>query len=194
MPFTPFHLGPGLLVGLLLFNHIDFLTFLVASVIIDVEPFLVITLNMHSPLHGFLHTFLGGALVAFLLTIVMMKLRNVFSPLLSFFRLDLKSNLKSIFSASLLGIYLHILLDSRMHLDIRPFYPLDFNPFLSRSMLIGLEIDMLCIWSFILGIVIYVVRLVWSREKGREASGQTMHFPSKLSHDNKEREFSNLLA
>ena len=36
MPFTPFHFGPGLIVGLLLLSFIDFATFLIASVIVDV--------------------------------------------------------------------------------------------------------------------------------------------------------------
>jgi len=47
MPFTPYHLGPGLFVGLLFLGFIDFPTFLVASVIVDMEPFLVLTLNLN---------------------------------------------------------------------------------------------------------------------------------------------------
>ena len=42
MPLTPFHLGPGLLFGLLLFRYIDFPTSLIASVIVDVEPILAL--------------------------------------------------------------------------------------------------------------------------------------------------------
>jgi len=76
MPFTPFHLGPGLLFGLLLLGYIDFPTFLVASVIVDVEPFLVLTLNLNYPLHGFLHSFLGGTLLAFLVAAAMSKVRS----------------------------------------------------------------------------------------------------------------------
>ena len=51
MPFTPYHLGPGLFVGLLFLSFIDFPTFLVASVIVDVEPFMVLALNLNYPLH-----------------------------------------------------------------------------------------------------------------------------------------------
>lgn len=159
MPFTPFHLGPGLLFGLLFLSYIDFPTFLLANVIVDVEPFLVLYFNLQYPLHGFLHSFLGGTLIAFLLAIVMSKLRNSFSPLMSFFRLEQKTSFKSILLASLFGIYLHILLDSRLYQDIKPFYPFDFNPFLSRRMFIGLEIYGLCILSFIGGGVIYIIKL-----------------------------------
>ena len=163
MPLTPFHLGPGLLIGLLFLSYIDFSTFLVASVIVDVEPILVLTFNLDYPLHGFFHSFLGGTFVAFLLAAVMSKVRESLSPLLSFFKLEKKSSFKNILLASLSGIYIHILLDSRMHRDIQPFYPLDFNPFLSSSTLPGLWVHMLCVWCFIGAAVIYVIRLflIW---------------------------------
>jgi len=163
MPFTPFHLGPGLLFGLLLFGYIDFPTFLVASVIVDVEPFLVLTLNLSYPLHGFLHSFLGGTLLAFLLAAAMSKVRSSLSPLLSFFKLDQKLSFKSVLSAALFGVYLHILLDSPLYSDIRPFFPFDFNPFLSSSMFIGFEVYTLCTLSFIGGAVIYAIRLFLRR-------------------------------
>lgn len=168
VPFTPFHLGPGLLVGLLLFSYIDFPTFLVASVIIDIEPFLVLTLNLHYPLHGFLHSFLGGTPLAFILAAAISGARRTLSPLMSFFKLEQKSSFKSILSAALLGIYFHILLDSRMHPDIKPFYPMSFNPFLSRSMFIGLEMYTLCMWSFIGGVVIYVIKLFSERRAAKK--------------------------
>ena len=160
MPFTPFHLGPGLLFGLLFLGYIDFPTFLLASVIVDVEPFLVLYFNLQYPLHGFLHSFLGGTLIAFPLAIVMNKLRNSFSPLMSFFRLEQETSFKSILVASFFGIYLHLLLDSRLHQDLKPFYPFDFNPFLSHGMfIVYFEIYGLCILSFIGGVVIYIIKL-----------------------------------
>ncbi|MDH5462643.1 MAG: hypothetical protein OEZ29_03905 [Candidatus Bathyarchaeota archaeon] len=166
MPLTPFHLGPGLLIGLLLFSYIDFPTFLVASVIVDVEPIVVLAFGLDYPLHGFFHSFLGGTLVAFLLAVVMSKIRESLSPLLSFFKLEHKSSFKTILIASFSGIYVHILLDSRMHRDIQPFYPLDVNPLLSSSALPGLQVYMLCFWCFIGAAVIYVIRLflIWRRE------------------------------
>ncbi len=165
MPLTPFHLGPGLLIGLLLLSRLDFPTFSIASVIIDVEPILVLTLGMDYPLHGFFHSFLGGTFVAFLLTAVMSRVRESLSPLLSFFKLEQKSTFKTILLASLSGIYIHILLDSRMHMDIRPFYPLESNPFLSSSTLAGSQVHLLCFWCFIGAAVIYIIRLflTWRR-------------------------------
>ena len=148
MPLTPFHLGPALLLGLIFFSFLDFPTFLVANVIVDFKPILVMFLDLNYPLHGFFHLFLGGTLVALLLAFVMNKIRGKFSTLLRFFKLEQKSSFRSILLASLSGVYVHILLDSRMHTDIRPFYPLDFNPFLSSSTLPRLWVHMLCVWCF----------------------------------------------
>ncbi len=90
MPFTPYHLGPALFLGLIFLSFIDFPTFLVASVIVDVEPFLVLILNLNYPLHGFFHSFLGGTLVAVPLALMMNRIRGRLSPLLSAFRLEQK--------------------------------------------------------------------------------------------------------
>jgi len=165
MPLTPFHLGPGLLIGLLLLSYIDFPTFLVASVIVDVEPIMVLIFDLDCPLHGFFHSFLGGTIVAFLLAAVMIEVRKSLSSLLSYCRLEQKSRFKNILLASLSGIYIHILLDSWMHIDIRPFYPLDLNPFLSGSSLPGLWMHILCVWCFMGAVCIYVVRLfpIWRK-------------------------------
>jgi len=163
MPFTPFHLGPGLLFGLLLLSYVDLPTFLVVSVVVDIEPFLVLTLDLNYPLHGFLHSFLGGTILAFILAAAMSKVRSNLSPLMSFLKLEKKHSFKSVLSASLFSVYLHILLDSPLYSDIRPFYPFDFNPFLGNSMFISAAIYTLCILSFIGGAAIYAIRLVFRR-------------------------------
>jgi membrane-bound metal-dependent hydrolase YbcI (DUF457 family) len=159
MPFTPFHLGPGLLLGLLLLSYVDLPTFLLASVIVDVEPFLALYFNLRYPLHGLLHTFLGGALLAFILAALMSRLRKAFSPLMSFFRIKQKPLFKSILLASLFGVYFHIFLDSFLYQDIRPFYTFELNPLFSQDMFIGFAIYGLCILSFISGVAIYVIKL-----------------------------------
>ena len=51
MPFTPYHLGPGLFFGLLLFRYLDFPAFLIANIVVDVEPFLVLAFGLHQFLH-----------------------------------------------------------------------------------------------------------------------------------------------
>ena len=167
MPFTPYHLGPGLLVGLLLLSFIDFPTFLIASVIVDVEPFLVLTLNLNYPLHGFFHSLLGGTLLALPLALVMYRIRDKISPLLSFFKLEQKVSFKRALAAALSGIYIHILLDSRGYTDIQPFYPSNYNPLLTTGIFAGLDAYIYCIWSFFGAAIIYVIRLVLIWRKTR---------------------------
>lgn len=165
MPFTPFHLGPALLLGLIFFSYIDFPTFLIANIIVDIEPFLVLTLNLRYPLHGFLHSFLGGTIAAFLLAGTMSKLRDGLSPLLGFFKLEQKTSLKKTLLASLSGVYLHVLLDSPLYPEMRPFYPLNVNPLLGRGIITSPEIYILCILSFVGGIVFYAIRLIYPKKK-----------------------------
>ena len=167
MPFTPYHLGPALSFGLLFLSFIDFPTFLVANVIVDIEPFLVLTLNLNYPLHGFFHSFLGGTLVTVLLALMMHQIRNRLSPLLSFFKLEQKISFKRMLVAAFSGIYIHILLDSLIYTDIQPFYPTTYNPLLTAGILAGLNPYIFCIWSFFAALIIYIIRLflVWRKPR-----------------------------
>jgi membrane-bound metal-dependent hydrolase YbcI (DUF457 family) len=168
MPFTPYHLGPALFLGLLFLSFIDFPTFLIASVIVDVEPYLVLFFNLNYPLHGFFHSLLGGTLVAIPLALIMLKIRDKLSPLMSYFKLEQKVSFKRILLASLSGIYIHILLDSRIYTDIQPFYPSNYNPLLTTGILAGLDSYAICVWSFFGAVIIYIVRLFLFRREERK--------------------------
>jgi hypothetical protein len=159
MPFTPFHLGPALFFGLLLFAFIDFPTFLVANVIVDLEPLLVVFLGLDYPLHGFFHSFAGGTIIAIILAFLMFRLNSVTKKAMKFFRLEQEVTLKRVMTASLAGVYFHILLDSPLYPDIKPLYPLELNPFFSSDMAISIYIFMFCIFSLLLGLMIYIIRL-----------------------------------
>jgi membrane-bound metal-dependent hydrolase YbcI (DUF457 family) len=144
---------------MLFFRYLHFPTFLLVNVIIDIEPFLVMFLDLDYPLHGFLHTFIGGTIVAFPFALIMNKIKGSLTPILKLFRVEQELSFKNVLIAALFGIYIHILLDSRMHFDIRPFFPIDFNPFLSGNMFVGFELYTLSIWMFIGGMIIYFIRL-----------------------------------
>jgi len=168
MPFTPFHLGPGLLISLIFLSFIDIPTFLIASVIVDIEPFLVLVFDLNYPLHGFFHSFLGGFIVAVLLSMVMSKIRRYFTPLLTFFKVEQSISFKKILFSSICAIFLHILLDSPIYLDIRPFFPFEFNPFYRSTFMPGLIEYLICVWCFIGAIFVYIIRLF--QHKNRKLS------------------------
>ena len=76
MPFTPFHLGPALGFGLPLRNYLHVPTFLVASILVDVEPFVVLSLGLDYPLHGYLHTFIVAFILGLALGYAMFLLKG----------------------------------------------------------------------------------------------------------------------
>lgn len=155
MPFTPFHLGPALFFGLILFRYVHFPTFIIANVIVDLEPFFILLLGLDYPLHGFFHSFAGGSFIAIVLAFCMSKLDKYVQDIAQTFKLSQELLLRSILIASFLGIYLHILLDSVLYSDIKPFYPSDINPFLNNGILSGIDVYILCLILFILGLFLY---------------------------------------
>ena len=158
MPLTPFHLGPALLLGLALFSLIHLPTFLVANVFPDIEPLLVLLLGLDYPLHGFFHSFLGGSIIAILLSLVMIRVDKKIQKIMRFFRLGQAHSQKSIWLSSFSGIYLHILLDSFLYGDIEPFFPITANPLHLPIASAGFAIYALCAVSFILGGFLYAHR------------------------------------
>ena len=163
MPFTPSHLGPALFFGLLLFRYIHFPTFLIANIIPDIEPFLVLFLNLDYPLHGFFHSFAGGSIVAIVLALLMGKLDKYIQDPAGIFKLRQDFSSKSIWIASFSGIYLHILFDSPLYRDIKPFYPSGFNPFFNIRIFSGFDIYILCILLFVAGVLMYGYKLYFKK-------------------------------
>jgi len=163
MPFTPFHWGPSSWIGLLLFKIFDFPTLLVASVIVDIEPFCVFIFNAPWPLHGFLHSFLGGSIMAILTAIILYLLRKPIKKVMAIFRLAQDSSFKKILWTSFFGVYFHLLLDSFLYREMNPFYPLEGNLFF--GLFSSQQIYLFCSLSFLVGILFYLIRLVIIRRK-----------------------------
>lgn len=161
MPFTPFHWGPSSWLGLLLFRFINIGAFLVASVVIDIEPFCVLVFNLNYPLHGFLHSFVGGTIAAAVLSVAYYHFREVINKLLNPIKLAQKSSYGVILFSCLAGVYFHVFLDSFLYTDIRPFFPLTINPFYG---LISFPIMYsFCAVSFLVGGLLYVMK--WNEGK-----------------------------
>lgn len=163
MPFTPFHLGPSSWIGLILFKFLDFPSFLLASVVVDIEPFAVMFFGLQYPLHGFFHSFVGGSIVAMLTALTMYFLRNVVRKFTTIFRLEQKSSFKKILWTSFFGVYFHIFLDAPLYTDIRPFYPSVSNPLF--GLFSSSQIYFFCSVSFLIAIVVYFIRLLTTRRR-----------------------------
>ncbi|MFB6116799.1 MAG: metal-dependent hydrolase [Candidatus Nanosalina sp.] len=156
MPFTPFHFGPALLIGFLAWKYLDFPTFVAASVIVDLRATLVFFDLLSGKLHGPMHTFAGAFLTAFVLSCMVYLLRDIRSWAMALFRLEQGFSVRKVLAAAFSGIFLHIVLDSILYADIRPFWPLQANPFLARG-LYG-EVYLFCLIGFAATLPLYLWR------------------------------------
>ncbi len=157
MPFTLFHIGPGLFFGLLLRKHVHPPTFLIANLIIDLEPIIMVfILGLDYPLHGYAHTFIAAIIIGVILGYTMYSTKKYLKPIYNIFldKIDYTSTLGSYLLAGVLGTALHILLDAPLYSDIKPFYPLYQNPLYSPS---NLTYDyMFCTTTGVLGLIYYI--------------------------------------
>ena|SRR4030042_5855618 len=163
MPFTPFHWGPSSWISLLMYKYLDIPTLLISSVIVDIEPFCVVVFDAPWPAHGFLHTFLGGSIIAVLTSIIIFFLRKPIKKIMRFFKMAQESPFKKILWTSFFGIYLHLLLDAFLYKDMKPFYPLTGNPLL--GVFSSRQVYIFCGLSFLVGLALYMVRLVLIKKK-----------------------------
>ena len=159
MPFTPYHFGPGLLLGMLLFPFIDISTMIVASVILDLEPLAVILFNLQLPLHGFFHTYLGSTIVAIILSLAIWPMRGSLNTIVSLFGLYQESSLRHILPASFIGVYSHVFLDSFIYSEMNPFFPLIGNPFI--GILMVSDVYNWCIYLGLLGLGVFILRVTY---------------------------------
>ena len=160
MPFTPFHLGPALFFAIPLRKYIHAPTFILANVLLDIEPLLVLVLGLNYPLHGYLHTFAAAVVVGVVLGFVMFVLERSMHPLFKTLLLEPEATFKktNFIIAGVLGTMLHVLFDSPLYSDIKPFYPLNINP--SYGSLSSLEIYLLSFSLGALGTVFYLTLLI----------------------------------
>jgi len=166
MPFTPLHLGPALALGLPFKKYIHAPTFIVANVIIDIEPLLVLVFGLSYPLYGYAHTFVLASIIGLALSYVMFVLEKFLKPLYRFLVLvpQKSFNFKAFAMAGILGTIIHVLLDSPLYTDIRPFYPLNINPLYNPevSFRASIMINDVCIFSGIIGLIYYIGLIIYS--------------------------------
>jgi membrane-bound metal-dependent hydrolase YbcI (DUF457 family) len=160
MPFTPFHFGPGLLFGFPLRRRMDFVTFLIANVIVDVRATLVYFGFLSGPLHGPLHTYLG----AFVLALVLAGSVLLFSRRFPSIAQRVSSRPRSLTAvglASIAGTWSHVTLDAILYPAMQPFYPISGNPWYGLTSLF--VIYGLCVLAFLIGGGVTGISIIWNR-------------------------------
>ena len=170
MPITPFHFGPAVAAKAISPGYFSFLVFGFTQLVIDAEPAYFIARG-DWPIHRFFHTYLGATVAAVFAVALGRPLgelvigvwnRRLRPSLRS--RLEVAPRIPLIAAASgaFLGAYSHILLDSVMHSDIRP-----FSPWSDRNGVLGLmsigQLYLLCSGFALLGGILKL--LVLSRRR-----------------------------
>lgn len=165
MPITPFHFGLGAALKSLAPRHFSFGVFCFTQVVTDTEVGASILLGSF-PLHKFFHTYAGATLVGlicvFLGRPICSKLKRMWNgwfdagsddPLF----VTEKISFLAACSGALCGAYSHVLLDSIMHADMRPFAPLNpSNPML--GVLSFWQIHLLCVVCGVFGVGVHLLR------------------------------------
>ena len=154
MPFTPFHIGPGFAVGMLFKKHINLASILLASIIVDIRAIYCLFIG-DCMLHGPLHTFLGGTILAIFVSLLIYTLKNPLMKMTDFLKLKQDYSSKSIITGALIGTWMHILLDAFLYFEMVPFWPIKGN------FLFGIfnspVVYNFCIMCFVAGFVVWVV-------------------------------------
>ena len=155
MPFTPFHMGPGAAVKVLLGSWFSLLVFGFTQVAMDLEP-LVRLWRGDAVVHGHTHTYVGALLIGALSYAVGRpicqwgcRLWQRWHRGTSYQHLVALGDISR--PAALIGAGLgassHVLLDSIMHGDMRPLWPLSS----ANPMLGWLSLDTLHVMCLALG-------------------------------------------
>ncbi|MGI0015800.1 MAG: hypothetical protein ACREBU_20475 [Nitrososphaera sp.] len=130
MPFTPFHLGPSFLIGMLFLSQLNMAAMLLSSIIIDIEPIYCI-ISHSCPIHGVLHTYVGVTALSLTgVTAAIYVTKKQLQRISDALGIKQTYSLRSIAIGALIGGWSHVFLDSFLYPELLPFWPILLtNPF-----------------------------------------------------------------
>jgi membrane-bound metal-dependent hydrolase YbcI (DUF457 family) len=154
MPFTPLHMGPGILIKALLQGSFSLMVFGWTQIVMDIQPLLVV-MSGEGHLHGFTHTYVGATLIALFSAISGKYLADrALVPISNGAQRGINLRWRIVIPSAFAGSYSHVILDSIMHADIEPLSP--FSPANALLGILSLEaLHSLCIYSGIAGAAVY---------------------------------------
>ncbi|HZD54496.1 MAG TPA: metal-dependent hydrolase, partial [Woeseiaceae bacterium] len=118
-------MGPGLFIKALLQSSFSLMVFGWAQIVMDIQPVLVMSTD-EGHLHGFSHTYIGAALLAAAAALTG-KYLSEFGLRLIGHREFLPISWVVAVASAFIGTFSHVLLDSVMHSDLEPFWPLSLH-------------------------------------------------------------------
>ena len=157
MPFTPFHWGPALFLGLLFFQYFDLPSLLISSVAPDVEGLYIVVFRPFMLHHGLIHTYVVASAIGVIVAVIMYSLKGLMGKMMKKIGLYQTFSFTKTLYSSILGAYSHIFLDSFLYPEMNPFYPLLGNPFVgvASEYVRYMIVYGLCGVCFLIGLILY---------------------------------------
>ena len=163
MPVTPFHVGPAAIVKAVFREKFSITVFAFSQILIDLQP-LFAMLGADIALHGISHTYIGATFIAMISSLIGKPFcqfllrwwnRHLSVPKDSILIVKEFISWKVAISSAFIGTYSHILLDSIMHTDLQPFFPVQIKNTLPGLVTID-TLHMLCTLAGLIGLIVYV--------------------------------------
>jgi membrane-bound metal-dependent hydrolase YbcI (DUF457 family) len=176
MPYTPYHFGPSGFVGLVFKKYIDIPVFVLANVAVDVEVLIIGLLGLGRPIHRYSHTLLIGAVVGAVWALAAYPLCHLFKKIMTILRLPYQTSLRKMLISGILGVWLHVLIDSVYHYDVRLFWPSRIRPL--YGLLTKQQVKTVCIGFFVLAVIEYLL-IVKSRMKQNKTQNSQLQIQSR---------------
>lgn len=153
MPITPLHFGINGTISSISPSRIDIISCILANVLLDIQPFLVIFFGLNIKLHGISHSLIFGVIACLLFfTLYGVAVKKIF---------NIKKPLSAYILGGVVGGILHIIVDSFYHSDVEPFYPFSTANFAYLG-LAG-EIMLICLLGYITFFIALAIRFYWKK-------------------------------
>ena len=167
MPFTPYHFGPNAFLGFIFRKWLDLPAIVLANVIVDVEVLFARGNFAHRHWHW--HTLLGGLIVGAifgLLLYILKPIRIFLRLVMNLFRIPYRPGLCKMVISSILGVWLHVIIDAVYHYDVQPFWPCYKSnilwQMLTRPNIASMQanIKLICLVFWAITIILYAISIL----------------------------------
>ncbi len=172
MPFTPFHMGPALLLKALLQGCFSLTIFGWAQIVMDIQP-LIVMVTGEGKLHGSSHTLIGATVLLFVAALTGRGILIGFQKIIRLrepYRLELPWSI--VFFSAAIGTYSHVFIDMIMHGDVHVLWP--FSTWNGILQVVSTEqLHWVCIGTGGVGIILYTVLFTVKRQRAEVNCSQT---------------------
>lgn len=148
-------MGPGILIKAILQGSFSLMVFGWAQIVMDIQP-LIVLVSGEGHLHGFTHTYIGATLLGILSALSGKYFSEIGLRIIGISKTEnpivISWRVASI--SAFIGTYSHVVLDSIMHGDVKPYYP-----FFLQNKLLGIisvsQLHQVCLYTAIVGGVLF---------------------------------------